>query len=130
MTTDNGARRILIVDDDQELCGMLERYLTPQGFAVHAVHDGQSGLAAAAGEDWDIVVLDVMLPELDGFEVMRRLRADPRGATVPVLMLTAKGQRGDREVAMEVGANLFITKPFSNAEVVSAVERLASEAGQ
>jgi DNA-binding response OmpR family regulator len=73
-----------------------------------------------------VLVLDLMLPELDGYEVLRRLRADPKGAKLPVLMLTAKGQRIDRETALECGADLFMTKPFANAEITAAVVELAS----
>jgi DNA-binding response OmpR family regulator len=75
-----------------------------------------------------VLVLDVMLPELDGYEILRRLRADRRGERLPVLILTAKGQREDRETAISSGADLFITKPFANAEVIAAVERLANRA--
>ncbi len=73
-----------------------------------------------------MLLLDVMLPRMDGYEVLRRVRADDRTSEMPVIMLTAKGQREDRETAMECGANLFITKPFANADVVGAVERLAA----
>jgi len=89
--------------------------------------NGQAALDAALEDPPDVMVLDVMLPGLDGLEVLRRLRADPRSASLPVLMLTAKGQREDRETAIGAGANLFITKPFSNAEVIAAVTRLAGE---
>ena len=73
-----------------------------------------------------VLVLDLMLPELDGYEVLRRLRADSRGEKLPVLMLTAKGQRIDRETALECGADLFMTKPFANSEIIAAVVELAS----
>ena len=73
----------------------------------------------------DVMVLDVMLPEIDGYEILRRLRADDRARELPVLMLTAKGQREDRATAMDVGASRFMTKPFANSEIVAAVKDLA-----
>jgi len=82
-------------------------------------------LDAVLSDAPDILVLDVMLPELDGYEILRQLRVDRRTAELPVLMLTAKGQREDRETALECGADMFITKPFANAEIVAAVKQLA-----
>ena len=73
----------------------------------------------------DVLVLDVMLPEMDGYEILRRLRAAPETEQLPILMLTAKGQREDRETALRFGADLFITKPFANSEIISAIGQLA-----
>ena len=87
--------------------------------------DGRQALNAALNSLPDVLILDVMLPELDGYEVLRQLRADQRAEQLPVVMLTAKGQREDRETALECGADLFITKPFANSEIIAAVERLA-----
>jgi DNA-binding response OmpR family regulator len=85
-------------------------------------------LKTALEQQPDVLVLDLMLPELDGYEVLRQLRAHPQGKKLPVLMLTAKGQAIDRQTALECGADLFMTKPFANAEITAAVTRLASEA--
>ena len=92
---------------------------------VMIVEDGAAALAALTAEPPDVLVLDVMLPGLDGFEILRRLRAAPALKALPVLMLTAKGQRRDREIAEGAGADRFMTKPFSNAELVAAVRALA-----
>lgn len=115
------ARRLLVIDDDRELCDMLESYLGPQGFSVHAVYDGRGGLEAAVGEAWDIVILDVMLPELDGFEVLRQLRTE---SDVPVVMLTARGDDVDRIVGLEVGADDYLPKPFNPRELVARLRAI------
>lgn len=119
------AVRVQLAEDEPNIVESLTFLLERAGFDVAAQSDGQAALAAALAEPPDVMILDVMLPALDGLEVLRRLRADARGKRVPVIMLTAKGQRLDRETALGCGADLFITKPFSNAEVISAVRRLA-----
>ena len=89
---------------------------------------GREALDHALNHSPDVLVLDVMLPELDGYEVARRLRADERTSNMPILILTAKSQDKDRETALECGADLFITKPFSNTEVVEAVNEIVAAA--
>ena len=89
--------------------------------------DGRKALDAAVEVQPDVLILDVMLPEMDGYEVLRKLRSDQRTNGLPVAMLTAKGQREDRETALECGADLFITKPFANAEIIAAVKQLAGD---
>src|SRR5690349_9113106 len=91
--------RVLIVDDDEELCTLTADYLKPLGFQVHAAQTGREGIAAASGE-WEAVILDVMLPDIDGFEVLRAIR---RFSNVPVLMLTGRGEEVDRVVGLELG---------------------------
>ena len=119
-TTPQG-RPLLLVDDDEPLCRMLEEYLAPEGFVATAAHDGVSGLRLAAGGSFDIVVLDVMLPGLVGFEVLRRLRAT---SSVPVLMLTARGDEVDRIVGLEVGADDYLAKPFNPRELVARLRAI------
>ena len=110
--------RLLIVDDDAELVAMLREYLEPEGFAAESAENGQTALERLARGGIDFVVLDVMLPGLTGFEVLRRLRATSR---VPVLMLTARGEEIDRVVGLEMGADDYLAKPFSPRELVARV---------
>ncbi|MEY4515509.1 MAG: hypothetical protein RLZZ450_7631 [Pseudomonadota bacterium] len=108
--------RILIVDDDDRLADMLGTYLRSRGFEVEQRGDGASGLRALEAGRFDIVVLDVMLPDFDGLEVLRRLRVR---SNVPVLMLTARGEDMDRIVGLELGADDYLPKPFNPREVVA-----------
>jgi two-component system, OmpR family, response regulator CpxR len=110
--------RILVVDDDKELCAMLAEYLGPEGFAIASAGTGPQGLEQLSREPADLVVLDVMLPELSGFEVLRRIRATSR---VPVIMLTARGEEVDRVVGLELGADDYLAKPFSPRELVARI---------
>ena len=118
-------KRVLLAEDEPNIVESLTFLLERAGFDVTVETNGRLALEAAMADLPDVLVLDVMLPDLDGYEVLRQLRADRRAETLPVLMLTAKGQREDREMALKCGADLFITKPFANAEIVSAVTRLA-----
>ena len=110
--------KLLIVDDDHELCAMLAEYLGPEGFLTEAVGSGPAALERLGREAVDLVVLDVMLPELSGFEVLRRIRALNR---VPVIMLTARGEEVDRVVGLEMGADDYLAKPFSPRELVARI---------
>src|SRR5579864_6603245 len=109
---------ILIVDDDRALCAMLAEYLGPEGFVTRSAETGPQGLEQLAHAAVDLVVLDVMLPELSGFEVLRRIRASSR---VPVIMLTARGEEVDRVVGLELGADDYLAKPFSPRELVARI---------
>jgi two-component system OmpR family response regulator len=109
---------LLIVDDDLELCSMLMEYLTPEGFAATTAGTGTAALQALSQAPVDLVVLDVMLPELSGFEVLRRIRTASR---VPVIMLTARGEEVDRVVGLEMGADDYLAKPFSPRELVARI---------
>ena len=113
--------RILVADDEPDIVGPLEYALRTEGFEVESVGDGESALARALGEPFDLVVLDVMMPRLSGAEVCRRLRAE---SAVPVLMLTAKDAEVDRVLGLELGADDYVTKPFSMAELVSRVRAI------
>lgn len=106
--------KVLLIDDDIELVEMLKEYLEQDGFVVHAVHDGQQGLAAALTGQFDIAVLDVMMPKVDGVDTLRRLRRESR---MPVLMLTAKGDDLDRILGLELGADDYVPKPCSPREL-------------
>jgi DNA-binding response OmpR family regulator len=117
---------VLLAEDEPNIVESLTFLLERAGFDISVASDGRQALDAALEQQPAVLVLDLMLPELDGYEVLRRLRADPKGEKLPVLMLTAKGQRIDRETALECGADLFMTKPFSNAEITAAVVELAA----
>jgi DNA-binding response OmpR family regulator len=112
------AARVLIVDDEPMVREVLARYLEQAGFAVSTAEDGEEALAAFDEEQPDLVLLDLMLPRIDGFEVFRRMRA---GSSAPVIMLTARGDETDRVVGLELGADDYVTKPFSPREVVARV---------
>jgi DNA-binding response OmpR family regulator len=125
-TTGDGRQRLLVVDDDRKLCRLIKDYLEPMGYAVELVHTGLDGVERATGESWAAIVLDVMLPGLDGFEVLRRIRMK---SDVPVLMLTARGEEPDRIVGLEMGADDYLPKTFSPRELLArlrAVTRRAS----
>jgi two-component system, OmpR family, response regulator CpxR len=108
--------RILVIDDDIELCELLTDYLQPEGFEVEMVNDSLRGIDRALSGRHSLVVLDVMLPEVSGFEVLRRIRAS---SAIPVLMLTARGDEVDRIVGLEMGADDYLPKPFNPRELVA-----------
>src|SRR5438105_6766725 len=109
------APRVLVVDDDATVADVMSRYLEREGFAVETVADGLRALDAARERPPDLVVLDLMLPSLDGLEVCRRLQAE---APIPVIMLTARGDEGDRVLGLELGADDYVAKPFSPRELM------------
>jgi DNA-binding response OmpR family regulator len=117
----NAGRRILVVEDDLVIADAVSRRLVSEGFRVDAVHDGPAAVAAAADTEYDAVILDVMLPGLDGHEVCRRIQA---ARPLPVLMLTARADETDRIVGLGVGADDYLTKPFSPRELVARVRAL------
>jgi two-component system response regulator CpxR len=117
--------RILVIDDDVALCGLLVEYLVPEGFRVDTVHDGDQGLEIAGKGDHDLVVLDVMLPRGNGFEVLNRLRAR---TGIPVVMLTARGEEIDRIVGLEMGADDYLVKPFNPRELVARIRAVLRRA--
>ncbi|MBV1922146.1 MAG: response regulator transcription factor [Pseudomonadales bacterium] len=108
--------RILMVDDDTELSSMLGEYLAAESFNVEHAYDGCQGVNMALNGGYSAIILDVMMPELDGFEVLRRIRA---ASSVPVLMLTAKGDDIDRIVGLEIGADDYVPKPFNPRELLA-----------
>ena len=114
-------KSILIIDDDTELTQLLSEYLMSNDFDVMALHDGQQGLEAAIKDDYDLILLDVMLPSLNGFEVLQKLR---QAKATPVIMLTAKGEDYDRIYGLEVGADDYIAKPFNHRELLARVKAM------
>ena len=118
-------QRLLIVDDDTELCALLGEYLGSVGFSVAAVHDPEDGILRALSGGHALVVLDVMLPRIDGFEVLRRIRAR---SSIPVLMLTARGHDIDRIVGLEIGADDYLPKPFNPRELVARIHAVLRRA--
>jgi DNA-binding response OmpR family regulator len=117
--------RVLVVDDEPMVRDVLARYLAKDGFDVRLARDGAQALDRFSEEPPDIVVLDLMLPVIDGLEVFRRIRA---GARTPIIMLTAKGEETDRIVGLELGADDYVTKPFSPREVVARVRAVLRRA--
>ena len=115
-------QRLLMIEDDARLAGMVGEYLTQSGFAVEHAGDGVSGLNLLQDKPFDMVVLDLMLPDIDGLEVCRRLRALPgEVARTPVLMLTAKGDPMDRIIGLELGADDYLPKPFEPRELLARI---------
>ncbi|MBD0693379.1 DNA-binding response regulator [Streptomyces sp. CBMA123] len=113
---------MLVVDDDPTVAEVVAGYLTRAGHQVDRAADGPQGLALARTGRPDLLVLDLMLPGIDGLEILRRLRADPDGAELPVVLLTAKGDETDRILGLELGADDYVTKPFSPRELVLRVQ--------
>jgi two-component system response regulator CpxR len=108
--------KILIIDDDEELCELVSEYLSVEGFTTEAVHDGETGLQRALSDDYELAILDVMLPRKNGFDVLRELR---KSSKLPVLMLTARGDDMERIVGLEIGADDYLPKPFNPRELVA-----------
>ena len=113
--------RILIIDDDVALCELVTEYLGPLGFEIESVHRGDAGAERAIAGGYSLVVLDVMLPGLNGFEVLRRIRGESK---VPVLMLTARGDDVDRIVGLEIGADDYLPKPFNPRELTARIRAI------
>ncbi len=126
-----GAGTILVIDDEKDLIELVRYNLQKEGFDVIGAPDGKAGLEVAREHRPDLILLDLMMPGLDGLEVCRRLRADGRTAGIPVILLTAKATEADRVVGLEMGADDYVTKPFSPRELVARVKvrlrRVAAE---
>ena len=120
------AQRVLIIDDDARLAAMVGDYLSEAGFSVERRPTGLEGLAAIERDAFDVVILDLMLPDLDGFEVCRRLR---RQSDVPVLMLTARGEDTDRVVGLEIGADDYLSKPFNPRVLLACIRAILRRQG-
>jgi two-component system response regulator CpxR len=114
--------RILLADDDLELCRLLEEYLGTEGLTVESVHDGAKTVERALAEPWALVILDVMLPSMNGLDVLRSLRGGR--SSVPILMLTARGDEVDRIVGLELGADDYLPKPFNPRELVARIRAI------
>lgn len=113
--------KILIIDDDEELCELVAEYLTVEGFQTEAVHDGEKGLQKALSGEYEMAILDVMLPKKNGFDVLRELR---KTSKLPILMLTARGDDMERIVGLEIGADDYLPKPFNPRELVARLRAI------
>jgi two-component system response regulator CpxR len=114
-------KQILLIDDDHELAELLVEYLAPQGFIVQCCFDGQSGLELAYQSKFDLILLDVMMPKLNGFEVLKALGSEHK---TPVLMLTAKGDHDDKVRGLELGADDYLAKPFHHQELLARIQAI------
>jgi two-component system response regulator CpxR len=114
-------KQILLIDDDHELAELLVDYLSQQGFIVQCCFDGQSGLALAYNSKFDLILLDVMMPKLNGFEVLKALGSEYK---TPILMLTAKGDHNDKVRGLELGADDYLAKPFHHQELLARIQAI------
>jgi two-component system response regulator CpxR len=119
-------RKILVIDDDRDMADLLHQSLAPEGFDLSAVHSGEEGIEQSRNAGLELILLDVNLPGMNGFEVLRRLR---RESDVPVIMLTARGEEVDRIVGLEIGADDYLPKPFSVRELVARINAIRRRAG-
>src|ERR1700734_1199202 len=113
--------RLLVVDDDRELCQLVTRFLTREGFEIVWTSSGEAGIERALSETFSLIMLDVMMPDTNGFDVLRRIRQQSR---TPVLMLTARGDTHDRIRGLEMGADDYLPKPFDPAELVARIRAI------
>jgi len=118
---------ILLVDDDMELCGLMREFFAQHGIDVLTAHDGDQGLNAAFNGTYDLILLDVMMPKMDGFAVLRQIR---RRSPVPVIMLTARTEHGDRIEGLNAGADDYLPKPFSPEELLARIQAVLRRAGR
>jgi two-component system, OmpR family, response regulator CpxR len=126
-TSEWPATRILVVDDDAELCELVAEYLVPEGFRVDSVYDGVQGLERGLSGEYSLIILDVMLPGIQGFEVLRQIRTKSR---LPIIMLTARGEDVDRIVGLEIGADDYLPKPFNPRELVARIQAVLRRSTQ
>lgn len=122
------SQHILIVDDEKNIAISVDYLLRREGYAVSVAHDGEEGLRLIREQRPDLVLLDIMMPKLDGFQVCQIVRQDPALAGVRIVMLTAKGRDAEREKGLTLGADAYITKPFSTRELVSQIKALLAPA--
>ncbi len=120
-------RSVLVVDDEPNIVLSLEFLLKKAGYAVRVARDGEAALAAVADNPPDLILLDVMMPKRDGFDVCQTIRSDPALAAVKIILLTARGRDIEREKGLALGADDYVTKPFSTRDVVDRVHRLLAE---
>jgi len=120
-------KRILVVDDEAELVKAVQIRLEHEGHEVLTAHDGQEGLEKARKEKPDLIILDLMLPKMDGYKVCGLLKADTRYSKIPIIMFTARAQESDVKMGKEVGANAYITKPFEHQVLLDKIAELLKE---
>ncbi len=118
--------RALIAEDDPSIVESLSFILERGGFTVEAVLDGETALRRLDACSFDVMILDIMLPKINGLEVLKHVRSQDRHKNLPIIILSAKGQAQDRHTAELIGADLYVTKPFSNKDIVAAAQRLAN----
>ncbi len=118
--------KILVIEDEESILMALEDNLKLEGYSVSSALDGEKGLSAAREGKHDLIILDIMLPKMDGFEVCKKIRSE--GITTPILMLTAKSQEADKVIGLELGADDYVTKPFSSRELLARVKALLRRA--
>lgn len=123
--TSEEKRPLLVIDDDKKLCSLIKEYLDPMGYEITMRHTGPEGLQEAVEQEYEAVILDVMMPGMDGFEVLRELR---KKSDVPVLMLTAMGEESDRIVGLEIGADDYLPKTFSTRELLARLRAVTRRA--
>lgn len=121
------AGSVLLIEDEPNIIEAIRFILSRDGWRVDTHSDGRSAVDAVRSRKPDLIVLDVMLPNRSGYDILNELRADPEFVDLPVLMLTARGQKKDRELAEKLGASRFMTKPFSNGEVLETVRQLVGQ---
>ena len=121
------SKRILVIEDDPASLRLMQYILEHKGYEVLTAVNGLDGLKKARSEEPDLVILDVMLPGMDGFDICYHLRAEPQTAKLPILMLSAKAREVDRDTGLKVGADYYITKPVDPAEIISNVEALLAQ---
>lgn len=118
------AKKVLVVEDERDILHLVKLYLEKEGYRVSTAATGPDGLKAARSEHPDLLILDLMLPGMDGLEVCKRLRSDQQTATLPIIMLTAKAEESDTVIGLELGADDYVTKPFSPKALVARVKAL------
>lgn len=121
-------KRILVVEDEESLLKLETILLTIKGFEVVGAFTGQMAIDKLATEEFNLVLLDIMLPDIDGFEICRHIRQNPRTSTLPIVMLTAKKSREDQDRGMLCGANSYLHKPFKSAMIIDEINRLLKDA--
>lgn len=117
-------KKILIIEDDRDISNLLKHYLEKENYQTFWSVTGTSGISMALSQNPNLIILDLMLPEMDGLEVCRQLRRNPQTASVPIIMLTAKAEESDKVVGLELGADDYITKPFSPRELIARIKAL------
>ncbi|MCX8117414.1 MAG: response regulator [Desulfobacterota bacterium] len=122
-----GSKRILVVDDDEVIRRLLRTYLTQSGYEVTEAEDGQKALERLGQERFDLLICDVMMPHKDGWEVVREVRSRPELSELPIIMLTAKGDDSDMFKGYELGANYYMTKPFTKAQLLYGLKLMFEE---
>ncbi|MFN9371014.1 MAG: response regulator [Planctomycetaceae bacterium] len=123
-SSESKSSRILIVDDNQQNCELLDAYLADEGYQIEMVYDGQQTLDAVARQQPDLILLDIMMPRLSGYEVCSRLKSSAETRTIPILMITALAEMSDIEKGIDAGADDFLTKPINKLELITRVRSL------